>query len=162
MIKKIKYLWYDVVNGVKNLVIYAPVIWRDRNYDYVSVYNLLEVKLLQMKKNGIDRRIDICLSLLPILKEEYTEMNEYYDSKYKFVKNEGENTYSLEKVWEEDNLEQFFEKHRAKERIVRKKLSDRGDLDNYTVAMYMTAMIEDQAKRVFFRTLESKIDWWWN
>jgi hypothetical protein len=162
MIEKIKDWWDRLVNGVRNFIIYAPVIWSDRNYDYTYIYRLLEVKLLQMKKGGMDKRIDICINLLPILKEEYVEMNSYYDSRYRFVKSENSNSYTLEKTFERDDLDKFFEKHRAKERIVRKKLAGRKNLDNYTVAMFVSALIEEQAKRVFFRTLERKIDWWWN
>lgn len=159
--KKIYYSIISFLTGIKNFFIYAPVIYKDRDFDYTFFYQLMRVKLEKMSKAGIDKRVDLCLSMIPFLLEEDLEMNSYYRSRFSFVRN-AEGLFTLEKDMEEDNLEEFFAKHRAKERIVRKKLGDRGDLSNYRIAMYITIMIEQQAKRIFFRTIENNIDRWWN
>lgn len=159
--KKIYYSIISFLTGIKNFFIYAPVIYKDRDFDYTFFYQLMRVKLEKMSKAGIDKRVDLCLSMIPFLLEEDLEMNSYYRSRFSFVRN-AEGLFTLEKDMEEDNLEEFFAKHRAKERIVRKELGDRGDLSNYRIAMYITIMIEQQAKRIFFRTIENNIDRWWN
>lgn len=159
--KKIYYSIISFLTGIKNFFIYAPVIYKDRDFDYTFFYQLMRVKLEKMSKAGIDKRVDLCLSMIPFLLEEDLEMDSYYRSRFSFIRN-AEGLFTLERDMEEDNLEEFFAKHRAKERIVRKKLGDRGDLSNYRIATHITMLIEQQAKRIFFRTIENNIDRWWN
>lgn len=160
MIKRIKYFFVDIYLGIRNFIIYAPVIYKDRDFDYGYFYDLMRVKLEKMSKAGIGRRVDICLKMIPYILEENVEMNSYYKDKYTFSKN-GDGFYTIDREMVEDNLEEFFKNHRAKERIVRKKLSGRDDVDNFLVAMYITMMLEDQAKRIFFRTMENNMERWW-
>lgn len=159
--KKIYYSIISFLTGIKNFFIYAPVIYKDRDFDYTFFYQLMRVKLEKMSKAGIDKRVDLCLSMIPFLLEEDLEMDSYYRSRFSFIRN-AEGLFTLERDMEEDNLEEFFAKHRAKERIVRKKFGDRGDLSNYRIATHITTLIEQQAKRIFFRTIENNIDRWWN
>jgi len=40
----------NIIRGIKNLITWFPVIWRDRNWDHVFIYNILHFKLKNMEK----------------------------------------------------------------------------------------------------------------
>ena len=42
---KYQYIWGDFKIGVKNIIYWLPVIWKDRNWDYRYIYTILEHKL---------------------------------------------------------------------------------------------------------------------
>lgn len=47
---KISTIYYNIKNGIKNLMIYTPVIWKDRNWDYDYFHILMRFKLSRMEK----------------------------------------------------------------------------------------------------------------
>lgn len=160
---RVKDWWYNFKRGIKNLYHFAPAVWKTNDWDYTSIYDLMEIQMKRLIDSGIEnKRIELCLSLLPVLREEYEEMYEYYDAEFDLKPVEGGNSYTLELRSETDNLEQFFERHRAKERIARKALSHRTNLTNYSVAAHITHQIKEQARRIFFNTMRDKIESWWN
>jgi hypothetical protein len=40
--------WHDLKCGVRNIVRWGPIIWRDRDWDWAFLAKLMEVKLRQM------------------------------------------------------------------------------------------------------------------
>lgn len=38
------FLRYDIKNGVRNLIVWFPIIWKDRDYDYVFLLSILSHK----------------------------------------------------------------------------------------------------------------------
>jgi len=48
---KITDIFYDIKNGIKNLITWFPIIWKDRNWDYEFFFDLLKFKLQLMEKN---------------------------------------------------------------------------------------------------------------
>ena len=85
---KIKRFFYNVTDGVKNLIKWAPVIWKDRDWDQAFLYEIMRHKLKLMedyfysdhtmcvdaKKRA--EEIKTCRILLDrILKEEYIEFD---------------------------------------------------------------------------------------
>ena len=94
-----RYYHKDIYNGVKNLIKWFPVIWRDRDWDQSYIYTILQKKL-ELHAEGIAKR-DILVSsqrdaelmrtaasLIEKIK------NDYYDSEY--------TDYSEDKYWFED------------------------------------------------------------
>jgi hypothetical protein len=86
------FLRYDFPRGLKNLIVWFPVIWRDRSWDHYYIYAILHKKLLLQEKairNGIalysDKTADdikLCVLLLARLKkDEYHThaFKQYYD-----------------------------------------------------------------------------------
>jgi len=41
---------YRVFRGIRNFIAYAPIIWRDRDFDFAFLLVLLEFKLRRMSK----------------------------------------------------------------------------------------------------------------
>lgn len=43
------YLRYDVPQGLRNLIVYSPQIWRTREWDYAYLYDLIVFKMKHME-----------------------------------------------------------------------------------------------------------------
>jgi len=74
-IRKICFPFKAVYRGFKNIVIWFPVIWNDRNWDQFYIYKIIKYKLIQMEKyhrnygisinsNQIAKEIKLCINLL--------------------------------------------------------------------------------------------------
>ena len=48
--KKIEGLYYDITEGIHNLIIWFPIIWKDRDFDHYYILNLLHFKLKLFEK----------------------------------------------------------------------------------------------------------------
>jgi len=51
MLRWVTGLYYNSVYGVRNLIVYIPVIWRDRDWDYAYWLEFNEKKLRRMEHN---------------------------------------------------------------------------------------------------------------
>jgi len=45
----IDYIHYDIPYGIKNLFIWAPIIWKDRSWDFIYLFFILHKKLSLME-----------------------------------------------------------------------------------------------------------------
>lgn len=82
---------YDIHQGIKRLIIYFPIIWRDRDWDWYFLADLMEFKLRRMQKvmerghfvksNKCARQIQICAELCKRLKADDI-MLYYYDRRH--------------------------------------------------------------------------------
>ena len=85
------------IQGIKNLIYWFPIIWKDRNYDHAFIEYMLEHKLKAMYKRFSDpnatyvnweteqdakalKALRICLTILERRREEFYIMELY--SKY--------------------------------------------------------------------------------
>lgn len=48
---KLQEVYYKTVNGVKNLITWLPIIWADRDWDYMYLLFILDKKLETMSKH---------------------------------------------------------------------------------------------------------------
>lgn len=54
-------LYYNIKNGIHNIITYLPIIWNDRQWDDYYFHNLIRFKLIQMEKcirNGYSANAD--------------------------------------------------------------------------------------------------------
>ncbi len=49
MIEKIRIFFRDIQIGIKNLIVWFPVIWKDRQWDFWFIYEILHKKLSLME-----------------------------------------------------------------------------------------------------------------
>lgn len=67
----------EIKRGLKNLFLWLPIIWKDRQWDYIFLLRIILFKLQLMHKNleaeqHKKRKIYICILLLQrLVKEEY-------------------------------------------------------------------------------------------
>lgn len=102
-IRDIRYFFKDCKTGIKNLIIWLPVIWKDRWWDPWFFYVVLHKKLSLMEKNirqygnhvGSEKdadKIKRCIYILNrLIKDEYHEIasKNYYkkwgESEFEFI-----------------------------------------------------------------------------
>lgn len=117
--RDVKWFFYDLIRGMKNLYDYAPLIYRDRDWDHIYLAELLEFKLARMEKclrNGhllhANKRADsveICRILAGRLANEHES---YYQKEY-FV-HEGKSSfysYRDRSKWDAQYLGKMLGKH---------------------------------------------------
>ena len=79
----VKHVHKTVWTGIKNLWKWFPIIWKDRDWDYYYIFQVLKFKLEKQAKHlgGRDAELMMtCVRLINKLQnEEYYE--EYYDSR---------------------------------------------------------------------------------
>ncbi len=95
MIKKMEKFFRSIKNGTKNLVIWFPAIWRDRDWDHFYLYIILRKKLSNMenyhRKYGYSvisektaDNIKLCVNLLDrLIEDKYCdELFKKHDKKW--------------------------------------------------------------------------------
>ena len=178
MIKKIKLWWdfegryyhKDFIRGIKNLIKWFPVIWKDRDWDYYNTLSILKFKLQQQSRyiesakmfigwGCVVRDMNLAVKLIDIISDDkYSdEMHEYYESKFEFIPtDETKKWFSVETTEIYNNLQAYFDKYPK----IYAKYKDKGD--KYYVAILMSGHLQEKAKRILFKMLDYKLLNWWN
>ena len=188
MIQKIKRWWRwegkhlhkDIKQGFKNLWKWLPVIWKDRDWDTHFIYELLKKKLEfqsdYIGKRGIhteakkdSRNMKICVSLIKKLQDqEYeTEYIDYSETRYWFEPYKDLPGYSTLEIEElSENYDEYFKKY---PRIYKKVLKGEGiyniegrEDDKSLIAMNISKINHNRARKLLFKIMEENIDRWWS
>lgn len=172
--------WYSFKYGVKNLYRWFWVIWKDRNWDYVSIYNVLEHKLHLLRttliKNDfiadidiVARDMQICINLIKKIKEEFYnfEYLDYHKTKFEFEKIEGSTNSRLNMDIISERFDDYLKKYPSSVRFVMKEYKDRltqedGTLNKKLLSMWVGDHNQEKAKRLLFNILDEKIDSFWD
>lgn len=89
-----KHFLRDIIQGTKNLIYWLPIIWKDRDWDYIYIERMLEHKLQRVYNKFSDpngtyinwesepsnkalRALHICLTILERRREEWYITNLY-------------------------------------------------------------------------------------
>lgn len=168
------------VRGVKNLIKWGPTIYNDYNWDYRSIYDVLYKKIELLRKNIVQNNrhsavetdnfwMTLSLNLINKVKEEEytTEYMEYIEKDYDFDKvddldKNGNNLYQLRTTVISDNTEEYVKKNPSKVRILSKKFPNFAEETNEDKAMLISRYKHDQAKKLLFKIIETKIEYWWD
>jgi hypothetical protein len=152
------YIRYNIPTGVANLIKWLPVVWKDRDWDFTSVYDILRFKIENMS-NYIDNRktfvgyenevkyMRLCKKLIGLISDDYylthyLDMVEAKWGPYNYVK---------------DSSGKFF-KH-----IKVKTQEDKEDCDRMTTEMLeLATKMNAKAKRLLYHILEEHLEKWWD
>ena len=79
---------HGIRRGIRNLIAYAPIIWRDRDFDWGFLAELMEFKLRRMCKSSehwchtgaedCRKEMTLCVNLLKRIREEDYPMDSVY------------------------------------------------------------------------------------
>jgi hypothetical protein len=168
------YWFLNFVDGVANLIKWAPIIYEDRNWDHNYIFDILEFKLLQQRNYLVkhnrhvnisddNKYITICLNLIQRIKGNYYsyEYHDYHKSTFEFVPIEGENASTLESeiVWE--NFEAYLSKYPLQVKKMLKKYPEFED-DEHRLCLYVGRKNEERAQSLLFKIINEKINGWWD
>ena len=177
-----KYYHKYFKQGVKNIIYWFPIIWKDRNWDSHYIFNILKHKLKAQAKyiGGNDRhtraqldakRMRLCVKLIEKVQEEDYAMEymDYYRGRAWFTPYEekpGYKQYNSEIV--EDNFDDFFKKYPLVYKKVMKgeglfTLDGRDDSEmKKIVAMNISHINQERAFDLLFKILKQDIRGWWD
>lgn len=176
---KYQYLWRDFKTGVKNIVYWLPIIWKDRNWDHRYIYTILQHKLKSQSKYIGDRDHHVtakrdaeimmtCVRLIDKLGDEWysSEYYDYHKTKNWFEPCEDKEGYS---TWESRQLEENFDDYFAKYPLIHKRVLSgegvfklEGPEDKQRIAMNIAHINEDRAQKLLFKIMEQNIRGWWD
>ena len=176
-----KYLGKTFKTGVKNIVYWLPIIWKDRNWDHRYIYTILEHKLKAQSKyiggrdwhEGAKRDAEImmtCARLINKVSDEFysSEYTDYHKSKHWFTPSTKEG-YS---DWNSRTLHEDFDKYFAKYPLSYKKVmngsgpfnldgKDANDVKK-SIAMNIAYVNQERAHKLLFKILQENIEKWWD
>jgi hypothetical protein len=183
------YLWWDFdgrylhlqfKRGIKNLIYWLPVIWKDRNWDDHYIFEVLKHKLKAQAKYIGDRdfhtraqldakRMRLCIKLIQLVQDESYQMEymDYVKDRVWFTPCEdrpGNSLYNSEVVVE--NFDDFFKKYPLVYKRVLKgegpfSLEGRED-DKKIIAMNIAHVNQERVHKLLFKILEQNIRGWWD
>ena len=177
-----KYYHKYFKQGVKNIIYWFPIIWKDRNWDGHYIFEILQHKL-KAQADYIGRRdfhtraqldakrMRLCVKLIKKVQEEdYTmEYMDYHKDRVWFTDcedKEGSSLYNSEEIWEK------YDEYFAKYPLVYKKvlkgegvftLNGRDDSEmKRVIAMNIAHLNHDRARKLLFKIMEENIEGWWD
>lgn len=138
----------DFVYGIRNIIKWFPLIWKDRPWDHVYIYDILSFKLkLQAEhidKNGLhvgaERDAEIIMTCSKLAKK---LADEYYN----------------DEPIEYEYVQRYFNKYSNTYKKVLKKYPDARPA---MIKYYIAEEIKNKAKRLLFSIMENKIEEWWD
>lgn len=168
--------------GIKNIIYWLPVIWKDRNWDDHYIFEILKHKLKAQAKYIGDRdfhtraqldakRMRLCVKLIQLVQDETYAMEymNYHKDRVWFTPCEdrqGSSLYNSEVV--EDNFDDFFKKYPLIYKRVMKgegifTLDGRDESDmKKIIAMNIAHINQDRAHKLLFKIMEENILGWWD
>jgi hypothetical protein len=170
------------IDGILNLIKWAPTIYKDRNWDDYYIFEILKFKLIQQRKElveanrhtGIEetnRYITICLNLIEHIQEETynLEYQDFVREKVWFSKNNNSEltstgiTYTYNSEIEIENFSGYFKRYPNQ---VKKLLNKEPELslpDNkMKLALKLGDLNQSRCQTLLFKILDNKINHWWD
>lgn len=162
---KIKSVYYKIKYGIENLILWFPVVWKDRNWDHYFIYVMVRHKLhlteQLIRNHGHHIRnikdaddIKLCINLLDRLIED-----DYYESAFKnHDKKWGEVKVRFEDC--DDNPEmQEFHIDRPNANTSKEKEKEKKD---FFKAYKRETDLREQDLDMLFKYMRRKIQCWWD
>lgn len=176
-------IWFkEFIVSLKNLKVWFTIIYFDRNWDYGFIYLILEKKLLLQRKElvnanrhegveKINRYITICLNLLDKIKNDYYSL-EYFD----YHEGNGEMTpidpnnlnkgYTWDYVLISSNFDAYFRIYpntvRRNSPFKDKPYNEVTVEEKHKFALTLGRINEEKARKLLFKILFEKIEYWWD
>ena len=177
-----KYYHKYLIQGIKNLWYWFPVIWKDRDWDDHYIFDVLKHKLKAQAKyiGGRDRhtraqqdarRMRLCVKLIEKVQDETYAMEymDYHKDRVWFTPcndGTGNSLYNSEEVWEK--YDDYFKKYPLVYKRVLKgegvvTLDGRDESDmKRLIAMNIAHINQERVHKLLFKTLEENIRGWWD
>lgn len=167
----------EIFDGIKNILVWAPTIYKNKDWDHMYIYDVLKFKLIRQRKylveanrhTGIsdtNKYITICLNLIERIRDDYYEMErlDYTEDKFEWLDEPGNKELKRLKINHiSDTYEDYFKKYPNEFKKVLKNDNKRYvHWDKETQAMELGFRMQNKCKKLLFKILEEKIDSWWD
>ena len=165
MLKHIKNKIRNTLTGIKNLVAWAPLIWKDRDWDYGFLEEILKFKLTRMAKCIIDNdiiegkyRVEKQIKYALYLMERIDSNYDLKEADKKLEAKWGKTVYSWEPVEGPPKASRLRIRYpKAETEEMRKQASD----EHYEAYMEVSAKEAEIYERLY-RHIGKYIRGWWD
>ena len=176
--------WYIqwICNRLYNLYRWFPIIWKDRDYDDWYIFTILQTKLkhqaeyigtrdIHTRAQYDAQRMRTCVRLIEKVKEESygDEYMEYHTLNFGSTPVAGTDLYELDLTYTSENFNEYFLAYPLDYKRV---LNGAGWLDindckddsdrKSKIAMNMSHIRGQRAKKILFHLLDRHIEGWWD
>lgn len=166
--------------GIKNLIYWFPVIWKDRDWDSSYIFDIMNHKLsgqanyigVRDRHTGSQqdaRRMKLCVKLMGLVQDGFysSEYSDYHKTKHWFEPVPGDEKLSS---WESRLLQENFDDYFKKYPLVYRRILNgecvfsregRED-DKQIIAMNIGHINHARARKLLFSIMEQNIERWWD
>jgi hypothetical protein len=174
--------WF--IRGVKKLIYWFPIIWKDRDCDSYYIFEIMMHKIKAQSKyigdrdihRGAKRDAEImmtCVRLMKLVQDEHYsgEYSDYHKTKHWFEPiNDGRGCSTWESRLLEENFDDYFKKHPLiyKRVLLGEGVFSLGKHDSVgteikqRIAMNIGHINEQRAHKLLFKIIEENIKKWWD
>ena len=161
-IKQLLHAFRQFRDGISNLIVWFPIIWKDRDWDHTFMLDILSFKLHRMNKyfhsddSFADRNYEPTKTayqklLFSTILVDYLKEQKYHDVAF----GEHYKKYPLppmKEMWKDigDNLVEYVGSHRN------------GEDESFELAIQKEARYKRTAEAQFFGILRNYYDYWWD
>ena len=171
-----KHFHRDVIQGFKNLWRWFPIVWKDRDWDNHYIFEPIKFKLKNTAKYfetkqrfvGWEKEVKylrICEKLIQKIQDDYyqSEHYDYLDLDIDFVPVEGKDTYELKSNTTRDDLDSYILKYPRIKKMVLKNPKYKNYINtNKGISLSIGIERHIKAKKLLFKILEERIEYWWD
>lgn len=169
-------IWFkQFIDGVSNIVKWAPTIYKDKNWDDSFIFEMLKFKLIQQRKElveanrhtgveAINRDITLCLNLIEHIQEETYNL-EYQDfvRERMWFSDNGDGTSTWNSEIEYENFTGYFKKYQNQVKKLLQKQPRLGLPENkMELALRLSDLNQSRCQALLFKILNYKINRWWD
>jgi nitrate reductase beta subunit len=168
-----KYLHKDFVRGIRNLIRWFPIIWKDRDWDDHFIWEMWKRKLrnqadyIGKKNRHVSAKRDaeimmLCYRLMDDIQNEHyqSEWHDYAETKFRFESSDQcEDCSEIHIDTISEHYDDYFKKYPL---IYKKVLSKEPTADKDRIAFHMARINHDRARKLLFTLLERNIEGWWD
>ena len=183
------YLWWNhdgrfyhkyLKEGIKNIIYWLPIIWKDRHWDSHYIFEILKHKLkaqanyiggrgFHTRAHQDARRMRLCVKLMQKIQDDDYAMEymDYHKDRIWFTDCEDRPDSSLmnsEQIWEK--FDDYFKKYPL---IYKRVMNGEGvfkregrEDDKQIIAMNIAYINQDRAHKLLFKIMEENILKWWD
>lgn len=177
-------LWYCLpyrvryfITGVKNLIRWFPIIYKDRDWDDHYIWQVLKFKLKnQAKYIGYhDRHLSakrdaeimmLCVSLIDKIQNEYyqSEHMGYHESDFNWIDCEDIPGHKqLEIIEKLEHYDDYFKKYpRIYKQVINAEKLPFQKNNKGGIAINIAYINHNRARKLLFKILEQNIERWWD
>jgi len=175
-----KYMHREFARGVKNLIYWFPIIWKDRNWDSHYIFEILKHKLTAQadyiseqdrhtRAQHDARNMRWCVKLMKLVNDEFYESEyiDYHKTKHWF---EPIDDGTGSSTWESKLLKENFDDYFAKYPLIHKRaLNGEGpfgkndtEKSKQIIAMNIGSINQERAHSLLFKIMKDNILGWWD
>lgn len=142
-----------IIQGFKNLIIYLPVIWKDRDFDYYYTLEILHFKLKKQwnyfEKNGYTdygvEKLKIAINLLEKIQTEY-----YFEEAYNAT------------ITSQKEVKKYLQNNKTILKKLNLKITENTQKgDEYYYCMLIQEYKQKKCEELFFELFKRYYKTWW-